>query len=135
MSKLIYIKNDKSPLFAKMVSKNAALAIDSMVSNIERNSKKQVPVSLTKGEGGSGKSSGQLRSSFFRVGAGKAHQRIGYAKRYAAFQEFGGDGKRVIKRHSRPGKKSFFLRDPVNTELAHASMYWKKYLGRKILGG
>jgi len=64
MSKIIYIKNDKSSLFVKMVNQNAALAIDSMVSNIERNSKMQVPVRLTKAEGGNGKSSGQLRSSF-----------------------------------------------------------------------
>ena len=76
-------------------------ALNRMAVDIERISKTQVP-----------HKDGQLKSSGYHEKKGNLHYTVGYNKVYARFQEFGGDGKRVVRKYSKPGKKKFYLRDP-----------------------
>lgn len=77
-------------------------ALNRMSIDIERLSKEQVP----HGETGSLKASGHHE----RVSKLKYH--IIYNKVYALYQHEGGDGKRVVRRYSKPGKKKHYLKDP-----------------------
>lgn len=95
------IITDKTKEFIEANAVAIDRALNRMAIDIERLSKAQVPVLH-----------GQLRSSGHHRRLGPLHYDIVYNKEYAAYQEFGGDGKRTVRHYSKPGSKKFFLRDP-----------------------
>ena len=88
--------------FAKQNADAMDRSLNKMAIDIERLSKEQVPF----GETGGLKASGKHQK------IGYLNYRVSYNKRYARYQEFGGDGTRKVRRYSLPGKKKFYLRDP-----------------------
>lgn len=86
----------------KFVEKNAQAtdrALNRMSTDIERLSKNRVPVKK-----------GPLKSSGKSIKRGFMDYRVVYNMEYAAFQEFGGDKKRVIKNYTTPGTGAFYLK-------------------------
>jgi hypothetical protein len=94
-------------------------ALNRMAIDIERLSKMQVPVDK-----------GHLRASGLHRRVSKLKYVVEYNKEYARYQEFGGDGRRVVRRYSQPGKKKFFLRDPGKTIAGKALDYFRYEAGR-----
>ncbi len=90
-------------------------ALNKMAIDIERLSKEQVP-----------HSKGQLKASGRHEKVGYLKYKVSYNKVYARFQEFGGDGKRVVRKYSLPGKKKFYLRDPGRTIAQRVIDYFKE---------
>jgi hypothetical protein len=99
-----------------------------MVIDIERLAKQQVPVGV--GKKGKQHSAGQLKASGYHKRLGFKKYVIGFNKEYSAYQEWGGDGKRVVRKYSRPGKKKFYLRDPVLLIHSRAVTYFKKEIAK-----
>lgn len=99
MGKLII--SNKLPDFINKFYQGADRALNRMAIDIERLSKVQVP-----------HLKGQLKASGHHFKQGFLNYRIEYNKEYARYQEFGGDGKRIVTHYSKPGKKKFYLRDP-----------------------
>lgn len=91
------------------------VALNRMAVDVERLSKAQVPLKH-----------GQLRSSGSHVKNGPLSYSVSYNKKYARFQEFGGDDKRVVKNYSKPGTKSFYLRDAGKEIAKNALNYIKQ---------
>lgn len=90
-------------------------ALNRMAVDIERLSKMQVP-----------HDKGQLKASGYHKKEGRLHYTVGYNKVYARYQEFGGDGKRIVKNYSKPGKKKFYLKDPATMIAKRAVDYFKQ---------
>lgn len=111
--------------FANRASEAAENGLNRMAVDIERGAKQVVPFK-----------DGHLKSS----GRHFKHKKLGWivvfgeeapANKYAAYQEFGGDGKgKVVRKYSTTGKKKFFLRDTGNMVSARALNYFKQELGR-----
>ena len=81
-------------------------ALNVMALDTERIAKNTVPVGDT----------GELKSGGHHIRIGHLNWQVrfghyGPSTPYARYQEFGGDGRRVVRRYSRPGKKAHFLRD------------------------
>ena len=108
---------DKLPKFLAEIEKTLDRSLNRMAIDIERLSKQQVPVLH-----------GQLRSSGHHERAGYMNYIIFYNKEYARFQEFGGDGKRVVKKYTKPGTKAFYLKDPGDIISEKALSYFKQEL-------
>lgn len=94
-------------------------ALNSMAVDIERQAKVQVPFKK-----GQLKASGSHRKIAFMV-----YHTI-FNKEYAAYQEFGGDGTRVVRHYSYPGKKKFYLKDPGDAVAEKAVDYFKREAGK-----
>jgi hypothetical protein len=65
---------------------------------------------------------GGLRGESDKRQIGRLHQRISFWLEYAAYQEFGGDGKRVIRNYTTPGTGKHYLKksgDEVATKLRY----------------
>lgn len=132
MGKLIF--DDKTDKFILVGFYLADKTLAAMSVDIERLSKQQVPVGPTKKRakaiGSSNKNgSGTLKSSLFTKRIGHLKYRLKYNKVYARYQHEGGDGKRVVRNYSYPGKKKKFLEDPGNLIAKKFPLYAKKYLG------
>lgn len=100
--------------FGESAYRSIDRALNRMAIDVERLSKMQVP-----------HDKGQLKASGRHERAGFLLYRIIYNKVYALYQELGGDGKRVVKRYSKPGKKKFYLRDPGNLIASKATSYFR----------
>jgi hypothetical protein len=109
---------DKSKNFMSEVYGGADRALNVMMIDIERMSKQQVPFKK-----------GQLKSSGYHKRVGDLKYKIGYNKEYALFQHEGGDGKRVVRRYSHPGKKKHYLIDPAREVVSKVTDYLKQQLG------
>lgn len=96
-------------------------ALNAMAIDVERMAKAQVPFKK-----------GQLKASGLHKKLGKFNYIVLFNKEYAAFQEWGQDkdGKRVVKKYSRPGKGKFFLRDPVNLVQKKAMNYYRSQVDK-----
>lgn len=108
---------DKMVEFAVKNTDAMDRALGKMSVDIERMAKQQVPVSATKAMKRSAgaratRGGGHLQSSGRTTRMGLLSFAVIFNKEYAAFQEWGGDGKRVVKNYSTPGTKKFYLRDP-----------------------
>lgn len=114
MGKLTII--DKLPQWVEGSFKALDRSLNRMVIDIERLSKQQVPVGKT----------GHLKASGSHKRIGFLRYQVEYNKEYAAYQEFGGDGVRVVKHYSLPGKKKFYLRDPGDLITSRALDYIKR---------
>lgn len=103
--------------------KSADRALNRMAVDIDRLSKAQVPI---------GKHGGQLRASGYHSKIGFLLYRIVYNMEYARYQEFGewSDGSHKIRKHTYPGKKTFYLRDAGNTIAQRATQYFVQEAGR-----
>lgn len=109
--------------FAKQNASAMDVALNRMAVDIERLSKMQVPFKK-----------GQLKSSGRHQRIGLLKYKVEYDKEYARYQEFGGDGKRVVKRYSYPGKNKFYLRDSGRIVAGKALSYIKsETVGIKVL--
>jgi hypothetical protein len=93
-------------------------ALNRMAIDIERLSKEQVPVDH-----------GQLRSAGDHLQLSLLRWVVKYDKVYARYQEFGGDGRRVVRNYSKPGSKAFYLKDPGDTIAQNALSYIKQEAG------
>lgn len=73
---------------------------------------------------------GGLRSDTATKKVGPLHWRISYYKEYARFQEFGGDGKRVVRRYKTSGTGKKYLSTAGNNEVnnlkARLAVYAKR---------
>lgn len=85
--------------FVKAEANATDRALNRMAVDIERLAKVRVPVDK-----------GQLKSSGGHRRVGFLNYRTEFNKEYAAYQEFGGDGKRVVKRYTTPGTGKFYLK-------------------------
>lgn len=70
---------------------------------------------------------GGLRSESDVSSQGKLKQRISFWKEYARFQEFGGDGKRRIRKYSSSGTGAHFLKDSGDEQAQKMNMIFKKH--------
>lgn len=91
-------------------------ALNKMAIDIERLSKDQVPHGET----------GLLKASGRHERKGYLSYQVSYNKIYARFQEYGGDGRRKVRKYSKAGKKSFYLRDPGRTIAAKVINYFRE---------
>lgn len=86
------------------------LAVD-----VERGAKNRVPVSA----GG-----GQLKSSIKHRKVGFLKYEVEANKEYARYQEFGGDGKRVVRRYTTPGTGKEYLKQAGQSAAQKAVEYF-----------
>jgi|SRR3990172_3665425 len=91
--------------FAKENSGAMDRALNAMAMDIERASKEVVPVAM-----------GELKASGHHIKLSHLNWEVRYghygpSMPYARYQEFGGDGRRVVRHYSQPGKKAHYLRD------------------------
>ena len=100
-----------------VVQNEAAMdrALNRMAIDIERASKARVPVDK-----------GQLRASGYHMRIGPLNYRVVFNKEYAAYQEFGGDGRRTVKRYTTPGTGKFYLKDSGDRVKENALSYIKQ---------
>lgn len=92
---------DKIKSFAENNVNAFDRALGRMAIDIERLSKEQVPFKK-----------GQLKSSGYHHRKGLMNWEVVYNKVYALYQHEGGDGRRVVRKYSYPGKKKHYLKDP-----------------------
>jgi len=86
---------------ARFISKHDNLVdvvLNTMASDIERLAKLVVPFKK-----------GQLRSSITHFRRGLMKYSVIANKEYAAYQEFGGDGSRIVQNYSKPGTGKGYL--------------------------
>ena len=103
---------DKSGVFVKASTDAVDRSLNRMSIDIERQSKFQVPFLK-----------GQLKASGSHQRMGIMKYRVSYNKVYALYQHEGGDGKRVVKKYSMPGKKKHYLIDPAKMISARGFNY------------
>lgn len=94
-------------------------ALNRMAVDIERLSKVRVPVDK-----------GQLKSSGKHVKVGPLHYRTEFNKEYAAYQEFGGDGKRIVRNYTTPGTGAHYLKNSGDQIKKNAWGYIKAEVNR-----
>jgi len=58
------------------------------------------------------------------------HYQINYTEEYSAFQEFGGDGKRVVRKYTTPGTGKHFLKNAGDKQVQLLKMKFKKHATR-----
>lgn len=73
---------------------------------------------------------GQLRANSETKQIGILRHRVSYWKVYARYQEFGGDGKRVIRNYSTSGTGRGFLRNSGDEQAKKLTYTLKKHAGR-----
>lgn len=89
------------PKYSRAVEKNLESALNQMASDIEMLAKVQkVPVDQ-----------GHLQGSIENKREGRLKRKVEASAKYARFQEFGGDGKRRVRRYSKPGTGAHYMRD------------------------
>ena len=95
---------DNSGRFVEASTNAVDRSLARMAIDIERLSKEQVP-----------HDKGQLKASGHHKRVGLLKYRVMYNKEYALYQHEGmrANGTHVIKRHSKPGKKTHYLVDPA----------------------
>lgn len=107
--------NDKLPQFADQNVDAMDRALWQIAKDINMLSKELVPWK-----------EGHLSASGRAVKIGRLKYQTQYNMEYAAFQEFGGDGNRVVKNYSRPGRQAHYLRDAGQQVSAYAIDYFKR---------
>lgn len=91
-------------------------ALKNMALKVIRLSSRQVPVdqgTLKSSKGGSPHKQGKLKYAVI------------YNSRYAAYQEFGGDSRRTVRRYTTPGTKKHYLTDPGKLVGSKAGEFFK----------
>lgn len=83
--------------------------------DIERLAKAKVPVDK-----------GQLKASGRHIKVGFMKYRTEFNKEYAAFQEFGGDSTRTVRKYTTPGTGKFFLKNAGDTVKGRILGYFKQ---------
>lgn len=106
---------DNANRFIQASEKAVDRALNRMAIEIERISKEQVP-----------HDKGPLKASGKHVRYGVMQYRVFYNKVYALFQHEGGDGKRVVRNYSKPGKKKHYLIDPARLVIRKKFDYLKQ---------
>lgn len=113
MGKIVIVDNLK-----KFVQENSVAmdrALNRMAIDIERLSKEKVPLLQ-----------GLLRASGYHVRRGVMLYTVGFNKVYAAYQEWGGDGKgKVVRNYSKAGTGKFYLRDSARKIVEGLMRYLK----------
>lgn len=110
---------DKMKQFVQGHAEAGDRALNRMAVDIERLSKIRVPVDK-----------GQLKASGWHRKYGKFNYKVVFNKEYAAYQEFGGDSKRTIKRYTTPGTGKFYLRRSGDEIKKNAGEYFKVEVSR-----
>jgi hypothetical protein len=90
-------------------------AMNRMAVDIERLSKAQVPIKK-----------GPLRASGHFERSGLMKYKVWFNKVYARFQEFGGDGRRTVRRYTTPGTKKGYLKDAGQEISKNATNYLRQ---------
>jgi hypothetical protein len=105
--------------FANQSDQALDRALGRMAIDIERLSKEQVP-----------HDKGQLKASGHHERVGFLNWRVIYNKVYALYQHEGGDGRRVVRHYSKPGKKKFYLKDPGQIIAQRAPKYFEQEISK-----
>lgn len=104
---------DRTMEFIRKHENAADTVINTMAVDIERLAKMTVPFKK-----------GHLRASIRHIKRGSMRYAVIANKVYAAFQEFGGDDKRVVRNYSKPGTGKGYL--------TKSGEYVGKSFGRRI---
>ena len=105
--------------FVKQHGEAMDRSLNRMAIDIHRLSAMRVPVK-----------EGLLKGSARHFRVGFLHYRTLYNKEYAAYQEFGGDGHRVVRRYTTPGTGKLYLRRSGDEIKAKAMQYFKQESAR-----
>jgi hypothetical protein len=70
---------------------------------------------------------GGLRSDSYNDQVAQLHWRVSYNKEYARFQEFGGDGNRVVRNYTTPGTGAAYLKTAGNNGVDNLKRNIKKH--------
>jgi len=73
---------------------------------------------------------GGLRSDTWIKSPSKLVQRVSFWKEYARFQEFGGDGRRVVKKYTTAGTGKAYLKTAGDNVVRRMPSILKKHAGR-----
>jgi len=105
--------------FRKMNDEMVDLVLNGMAIDIERMAKLVVPVGINQRKIKSGKNKGQFAKTGGPLRASIKHYKkkekayfIIANKEYAAYQEFGGDGRRIVRNYSKVGTGKEYLSGP-----------------------
>lgn len=114
---------DKSDEFKRKTADRIDRILFSMANDIQNLAKMKVP-----------QKQGHLQGSILakRKPGVKHAWMVEAAKEYARFQEFGGDGRRVVRHYSTPGTGKFYLRDSGRQVASNAMNYIRKELNAGI---
>jgi hypothetical protein len=110
---------DKSKQFVRANEDAVDRALNRMAIDIERLSKEQVP-----------HNKGPLKSSGSHRRYDRLIYHVFYRKEYALYQHEGGDGKRVVRNYSKPGKKKHYLIDPAKIISEKKTNYMKQEISQ-----
>lgn len=104
----------KLPQFRKQTEEKMDKGLSLLATRIETEAKMKAPKSAGVKQGGKrGAIPGQLKSSGITKRLIPKHYQVRFGDNnsgaYARFQEYGGDGRRVVKRYSTPGTGKEFL--------------------------
>lgn len=111
--------NDKMPRFVTGNEQAMDRALSRMAVDVERISKEKVPVKH-----------GLLRASGYHIRNGYLSYWMGFRKIYAGFQEFGGDGRRTVRKYTYAGRGKGFLRDAGTIVASKALEYFRNEGGQ-----
>lgn len=100
--------DNKLPQFARNLGDKLNDAMRESATNILVASKQRAPFDK-----------GGLRSDTDTKQVGRLHWRVSYWKEYARFQEFGGDGRRVVRNYTTGGTGKKFLSTAGNNEVGN----------------
>lgn len=108
---------DKTPQFLRLTNQQLDRAMFSMANDIQNLAKMKAPVKQ-----------GHLYSRIIaRRKPGLKNAFVVEADmEYARYQEFGGDGKRKVKRYTKPGTGAHYLGNSGKIIAGNAIMYFKK---------
>lgn len=110
---------DKMKNFVQGHAEAGDRSLNRMAVDIERLSKVRVPVNK-----------GQLKASGWHRRYGKFNYKVIFNKEYAAYQEFGGDGKRVIRKYTTGGTGKHYLKRSGDEIGNRAVNYFKEEIRR-----
>lgn len=100
-------------------------ALGHMAMDVETLAKSKVPVSNTKASGNSRGGGGHLQSAIQHRRTGNKKFEVVANKEYARYQEYGGDGKRTVRKYSTPGTGKRYLRDAGEKVSSKMMLYLK----------
>lgn len=107
--------------FVKHYNNGMDRALNRMAIDIERLAKARVPVGKT----------GQLKASGKHRKVGNLRYHTEFNKEYAAYQEWGGDGKgKVVRNYTTPGTGKFYLKRSGDEIKKRAWQYVKQEMNR-----
>ena len=115
--------DDKLPIFTGKVKIYADNAVKELAKDIFSVAKSNAPYQK-----------GRLRNESKPIDKkGEAHYWVQFRAIYARYQEFGGDGRRVVRKYTTPGTGKGYLQNAGNRQTSRALSVIKKHLTRGMI--